>query len=39
MKWLAAIGTSYGAIAVRTDSPYKNLDDLVKALKADPSKV
>ncbi len=39
VKWLAAIGTSYGAIAVRTDSPYKNLDDLVKALKADPSKV
>ena len=23
VKWLAAIGTSYGAIAVRTDSPYK----------------
>ncbi|HGN0640108.1 TPA: tripartite tricarboxylate transporter substrate binding protein [Pseudomonas aeruginosa] len=39
VKWLAAIGTSYGAIAVRTDSPYKGLDDLVKALKADPSKV
>ncbi|AVR69372.1 MULTISPECIES: Bug family tripartite tricarboxylate transporter substrate binding protein [Pseudomonas aeruginosa group] len=39
VKWLAAIGTSYGAIAVRNDSPYKNLDDLVKALKTDPSKV
>ncbi|WP_038819045.1 tripartite tricarboxylate transporter substrate-binding protein, partial [Pseudomonas syringae] len=33
------VGTSYGAIAVKSDSPYKNLDDLVKALKADPSKV
>lgn len=39
VKWLAAIGTSYGAIAVRADSPYKNLADLVAALKADPSKV
>lgn len=39
VKWLAAVGTSYGAIAVKADSPYKNLDDLVKALKADPSKV
>ncbi|HEY0287735.1 MAG TPA: tripartite tricarboxylate transporter substrate binding protein [Pseudomonas sp.] len=39
VRWLAAIGTSYGAIAVKADSPYKNLDDLVKALKADPSKV
>lgn len=39
VKWLAAIGTSYGAIAVRSDSPYKNLADLVAALKADPGKV
>eukprot|EP01031_Cornospumella_fuschlensis_P045850 gene45850-56115_t len=38
VRWLAGIGTSYGAIAVRNDSPYKNLDDLVKALKADPGK-
>ncbi|MBO3277278.1 Bug family tripartite tricarboxylate transporter substrate binding protein [Pseudomonas schmalbachii] len=39
VKWLAAVGTSYGAIAVRADSPYKNLGDLVAALKADPGKV
>ncbi|MCJ1885479.1 tripartite tricarboxylate transporter substrate binding protein [Pseudomonas sp. LA21] len=39
VKWLAAIGTSYGAIAVPADSPFKNLGDLVAALKADPSKV
>lgn len=39
VRWLAAIGTSYGAIAVRSDSPYKNLDDLMKAIKADSSKV
>ena len=39
VKWLAAVGTSYGAIAVKADSPYKSLDDLVQALKKDPSKV
>ncbi|MCP8464506.1 tripartite tricarboxylate transporter substrate binding protein [Pseudomonas sp. ZM23] len=39
VKWLAAVGTSYGAIAVPADSPYKNLGDLVTALKTDPSKV
>lgn len=39
VRWLAGIGTSYGAIAVRNDSPYKTLDDLVNALKADPGKV
>ncbi len=33
VRWLAAVGTSYGAIAVKSDSPYKTLDDLVKALK------
>jgi len=39
VKWLAAVGTSYGAIAVKSDSPYKTLDDLVAALKKDPGKV
>lgn len=39
VKWLAGVGTSYGALAVRNDSPYKNLDDLVKALKENPGKV
>ncbi|KTT50684.1 Bug family tripartite tricarboxylate transporter substrate binding protein [Pseudomonas oryzihabitans] len=39
VKWLAAVGTSYGAIAVKADSPYKTLGDLVEALKKDPSKV
>lgn len=39
VKWLAAVGTSYGAIAVRADSPYKNLDDLAAALKANPEQV
>nr|WP_241492123.1 tripartite tricarboxylate transporter substrate binding protein [Pseudomonas sp. TTU2014-080ASC] len=39
VKWIAAIGSSYGAIAVRSDSPYKNLKDLVEAIKANPGKV
>nr|WP_312971374.1 tripartite tricarboxylate transporter substrate binding protein [Pseudomonas sp.] len=39
VKWLAAVGTSYGAIAVRADSPYKNLGDLIAALKANPGSV
>ena len=39
VKWLAGVGTSYGALAVRKDSPLKNLDDLVKALKENPGKV
>lgn len=37
VRWLAAVGTSYGAIAVKSDSPYKNLDDLVQALKKTPA--
>ncbi|WP_043309417.1 tripartite tricarboxylate transporter substrate binding protein [Pseudomonas sp. ML96] len=36
VRWLAGIGTDYGAISVRADSPYKTLDDLVQALKQNP---
>jgi putative tricarboxylic transport membrane protein len=39
VRWLAAIGTDYGCISVRADSPYKTLNDLLQAIKADPSKV
>lgn len=39
VRWLAGIGTDYGAISVRSDSPYKNLDDLIAALKKDPTSV
>lgn len=39
VRWLASVGSDYGALMVRNDSPYKNLDDLIKALKANPSKV
>jgi putative tricarboxylic transport membrane protein len=39
VRWLAAIGTDYGAITVREDAPWKNLNDLVDALKKDPTSV
>jgi len=39
VRWLAAIGTDYGAITVRADSPWQNLGDLVAALKKDPTSV
>jgi putative tricarboxylic transport membrane protein len=39
VRWVAALGADYGMIAVRSDSPYKTLADLVAALKRNPSKV
>lgn len=39
VKWLAAVGTDYGMVAVRADSPYKDLKELMAAMKADPNKV
>ncbi|WP_349572723.1 Bug family tripartite tricarboxylate transporter substrate binding protein [Azotobacter salinestris] len=39
VRWLAVIGTSYGALAVRADSPYQTLDDLLAALRKDPGSV
>ena len=39
VRWVAAIGTDYGCISVRADSPYKTLKDLLTAIKADPTKI
>lgn len=39
VKWLAAVGTDYGMVAVAASSPYKTLKDLMAAMKADPQKV
>lgn len=39
VRWLAVIGASYGALAVRADSPYQTLEDLLDALRKDPESV
>ena len=39
VRWLAAIGTDYGAVIVADSSPLKTMADLVAAIKADPGKV
>lgn len=39
VKWLAAVGTDYGAVTVSVESPYKTLQDLVDALQKDPKSV
>lgn len=39
VRWVAALGADYGMIAVRGDSPFRTLADLVAALKRDPAKV
>ena len=39
VRWLAAIGADYGAIIVADSSPYKSLQDVIAAVKADPTKV
>lgn len=39
VKWLAAVGTDYGMVAVRADAPWKTLGELMEAMKNDPNKV
>ena len=39
VRWLAAIGTDYGVAVVRADSPHKDLNSLMAALKADPTRI
>ncbi|HEY0855875.1 MAG TPA: tripartite tricarboxylate transporter substrate binding protein [Albitalea sp.] len=39
VRWLAAIGADYGAIVVSDSSPFKNLQDVLAAVKAGPTKV
>jgi len=39
VRWVAAFGADYGMVAVRADSPYRSLDDLLQALRRDPRKV
>jgi putative tricarboxylic transport membrane protein len=39
VRWVAAMGADYGMIAVRADSPYRTLADLLDALRTAPHKV
>jgi putative tricarboxylic transport membrane protein len=39
VRWVAALGADYGMIAVRADSQYKTLGELLAALKRHPEKV
>lgn len=39
VRWLASVGTDYGMIAVRNDSPWKTLKDLLTAMEKDPNSV
>jgi len=39
VRWLSAVGTDYGALIVADNSPYRTLADVMKAMKADPTRV
>lgn len=39
VRWVAASGIDYGMLAVRSDSPFQNLQQLVDALRVDPTDV
>ncbi|PHQ27008.1 C4-dicarboxylate ABC transporter substrate-binding protein [Marinobacter guineae] len=39
VTWVGALGADYGVIAVGKDSEYKNLNDLMDAVSADPRSV
>jgi putative tricarboxylic transport membrane protein len=39
VRWLAGIGTDYGALVVAENSPFKSVKDVLTAIKADPTKV
>ena len=39
VRWLAAVGSDFGAVIVAENSPFKSMKDLVAAVKKDPTKV
>ena len=39
VRWVAAVGADFGMIAVRADSPYKTLAELLEALRRHPQDV
>lgn len=38
-RWIAALGTDYGVIAVHRDSPYRSLQEVIAALQQEPSRL
>lgn len=39
VRWLASVGTDYGMVVVRTDSPFTSLKQLIDTLADDPQSV
>lgn len=39
VRWLGALGVDYGAIVVKDDAPWQNLDDLMNALRDHPGDI
>ncbi|WP_322405069.1 tripartite tricarboxylate transporter substrate binding protein [Massilia luteola] len=39
VRWVAALGVDYGMIAVRADSPWHSLGELMNAIRRDPQQV
>ena len=39
VRWLAALGSDYGAIAVRADAPWQNLGELMESFQNDPESI
>jgi putative tricarboxylic transport membrane protein len=39
VRWLAGVAADYGMIAVRSDAPYKNLRELVDAMRRTPARI
>ncbi|EOF4701880.1 Bug family tripartite tricarboxylate transporter substrate binding protein [Klebsiella oxytoca] len=39
VRWLASVGTDYGMIAVRTDSPWKDLASFMAAMEKNPASI
>jgi putative tricarboxylic transport membrane protein len=39
VRWVAVVGSDFGAVVTQADSQYATLEDLVAAIKADPTSV
>jgi putative tricarboxylic transport membrane protein len=39
VRWVAVVGADYGAVVTQQDGKYAELDDVVQAIKADPTSV